>query len=100
MAPLRAIPNVIDLDPRRSAAYPRIWGNWIDCRPIKQKLIATPLPQAYDLRIRNGRVVVKGGDDSGIVVPLCCAEIKVTLTYEWNGQKLRLIDDRRQPQRS
>lgn len=86
--------------PGAGGAYPRILSYWIDGRPIKQKLVVTPLPQAYDIHIRNGRVVVKGGDYSGVGVPLCCADVKVTLTYEWNGQKLKLIDEKRRPQRS
>lgn len=83
--------------PGAGGAYPRVLSYWIDGQPIKQKSLTTPLPQAGDVRIKNGRVIVKGGDYSGVGVPLCCADVRVTLTYEWNGRKLVLVDEKRRP---
>ena len=83
--------------PGAGGAYPRVLSYWIDGQPIKQKSLTTPLPQAGDVRIKNGRVIVKGGDYSGVGVPLCCADVRVTLTYEWNGRKLVLVDEQRRP---
>ena len=84
--------------PGAGGAYPRVLSYWIDGRPIRQKLLTTPLPQARDVRIKDGKVVVRGGDYSGVGVPLCCADVRVTLTYEWNGRKLVLVDEKRRPQ--
>jgi len=84
--------------PGAGGAYPRVLSYWIDGQPIKQKSLTTPLPQAGGVRIKNGRVIVKGGDYSGVGVPLCCADVRVTLTYEWNGRKLVLVDEKRRPQ--
>ena len=84
--------------PGAGGAYPRVLSYWIDGRPIKQKSLTTPLPQAGDVRIKDGRVIVKGGDYSGVGVPLCCADVRVTLTYEWNGRELVLVDEKRRPQ--
>jgi len=78
-------------------AYPRALSYWIDGQPIKQKSLTTPLPQAYGVRLKDGRVIVKGGDYSGVGVPLCCADVRVTLTYEWNGRRLVLVDEKRRP---
>jgi len=85
--------------PGAGGAYPRVLSYWIDGRRIKQKSLTTPLPQARSLRIKNGKVIVKGGDYSGVGVPLCCADVRVTLTYEWNGRKLVLVDEKRRPRR-
>lgn len=84
--------------PGAGGAYPRVLSYWIDGRQIRQKSLTTPLPQARDVRIKDGKVVVKGGDYSGVGVPLCCADVRVTLIYEWNGRKLALVDDKRRPQ--
>jgi hypothetical protein len=81
--------------PGAGGAYPRVLSYWIDGRPIKQKSLTTPLPQADAVRVKNGQVIVKGGDYSGVGVPLCCADVRVTLTYEWNGRKLVLVDEER-----
>lgn len=83
--------------PGAGGAYPRVLSYWIDGQPIKQKSLTTPLPQADDVRIKGGKVIVKGGDYSGVGVPLCCADVRVTLTYEWNGRKLVLVDEKRRP---
>ena len=83
--------------PGAGGAYPRALSYWIDGQPIKQKSLTTPLPQAYGVRLKDGRVIVKGGDYSGVGVPLCCADVRVTLTYEWNGRRLVLVDEKRRP---
>ena len=83
--------------PGAGGAYPRVLSYWIDGRPIRQKSLTTPLPQARDVRIKGGKVIVRGGDYSGVGVPLCCADVRVTLTYEWNGRKLVLVDEKRRP---
>ena len=83
--------------PGAGGAYPRVLSYWIDGRSIRQKSLTTPLPQARDVRIKDGKVIVKGGDYSGVGVPLCCADVRVTLTYEWNGRKLVLVDEKRRP---
>lgn len=78
-------------------AQPRILSYWVDGKRIKQKSLMTPLPQAAWVKIRKGRVIVKGGTYSGVGVPLCCPDVKVTLTYKWNGRKLVLIDQKERP---
>jgi len=44
------------------------------------------------------KVIVKGGDYSDFGVPSCCADVRVMLTYEWNGRALVLMDEKRRPQ--
>jgi len=83
--------------PGAGGAYPRVLSYWIDGQPIMQKSLMTPLPQASGIRIKNGKVIVKGGDYSSIGVPLCCADVRVTLAYKWNGRKLVLVDEKRRP---
>ena len=78
-------------------AHPRIVTYWIDGNPIKQKSFTTPLPQAHELFVRRGLVIVKGGDYSAPGVPRCCPDIGVKLIYEWNGRKLALVDEVRKP---
>ena len=76
-------------------AQPRILSYWIDGNPIRQFRLTLPLPATSSLAIRKGNVVVKGGTYSSSGVPLCCPDMKVTLTYRWNGKKLALVSEQR-----
>lgn len=76
-------------------AQPRILSYWVDGSPIRQYRLTLPLPGTSSLAIRKGKVVVKGGTYSSSAVPLCCPDVKVTLTYRWNGRKLALVSEQR-----
>ena len=55
--------------PGAGGAYPRVLSYWIDGRPIRQKSLTTPLPQARDVRIKDGKVIVKGDAPSASGFP-------------------------------
>ena len=78
-------------------AQPRIVSVWIDGDPITKKSLTLPLPKASTVRVREGRVIILGGDYSGPGIPRCCPDVKVKLTYEWNGKRLSLVDVKRTP---
>jgi hypothetical protein len=52
--------------------------------------------QFDSLKIRNGRIVVTGGQFSGSG-PLCCPDLRVTAMYKMRGDRLVMVKETIKP---